>query len=97
VTGKPQNSYAMRAWQRNDTRLKVSATRFAGLILLGGAVTAGCGPFVEVVRLDESTRARVQSEVKQRPSPYQSGISRPTIFVGLGETVSSVAQGGPAQ
>lgn len=43
----------------------ISSVGLAGLVLLSGVLVAGCGPFVEVVRLDEATRTRVRSDVKQ--------------------------------
>lgn len=43
----------------------ISSVGLAGLVLLVGALATGCGPFVEVVRLDEATRTKVRSDVKQ--------------------------------
>ena len=57
----------MRAERGSDSRqgMVISSVALTGLVLLGGALTAGCGPFVEVVRLDEAARTRVRSDVKQ--------------------------------
>jgi hypothetical protein len=44
------------------------------VVALGGILAAGCGPFVEVVRLDEATRTKVRGDVKQYtdlPSSYK--------------------------
>jgi hypothetical protein len=42
-----------------------SSVSLAGLLLLGGGLAGGCGPFVEVEHLDDTARTRVRSEVKQ--------------------------------
>jgi len=57
----------MGAGRRSDSHqgMVISSVGLAGLVLLGGALAAGCAPFVEVVRLDEATRTRVRSDVTQ--------------------------------
>lgn len=37
----------------------------AGAVLLAASVAGGCAPFVEVVKLDPTARAKARSEVKQ--------------------------------
>jgi hypothetical protein len=36
------------------------------VVALGGILAAGCGPFVEVVRLDEATRTKVRARLCAR-------------------------------
>ena len=57
----------MAAGRRSDSHqgMAISSIGLAVLMLLGGALAAGCGPFVDVVRLDDATRTRVRLDVKQ--------------------------------
>ena len=57
----------MRAEERSEDvpRRLMSGRWLMGLTLFGGLMLAGCGPFVEVVKLDDVTRSRVRSAVTQ--------------------------------
>ena len=47
----------------------ISSISLTSLVLLLGVLAAGCGPFVDVVRLDEATRTKARSDVKQYIDP----------------------------
>ena len=55
----------MGARGRSDSRVIISSVDLASLVMLVGALAAGCGPFVEVIRLDDATRTKARSDVKQ--------------------------------